>query len=126
MGKKTVEPITESMYYVLMCLHCRNMYGTEIAECVRKLTDDRVMLGPGTLYSILSTFEAESVIVKHSQEGRRIIYLITKKGERLYQNELRRLRKCLSDAEKDLSVAFADNEEGEERAGGFLTELTEG
>ena len=77
MGKKALEPITESMFYVLMCLHNRNMYGTEIAELVRKRTDDRVKLGPGTLYAILSTFETESVIKKFSQEGRRITYHIT-------------------------------------------------
>lgn len=38
------------------------MSGSEISECVRTLTSDRVRLGPGTLYSILSTFEEESVI----------------------------------------------------------------
>ena len=104
MGKKALEPITESMYYVLMCLHGRNMYGTEIAELVRRITDDRVKLGPGTLYSILSTFEEEGVIDKYSQEGRRITYQITDRGERLYQEEVRRLRKCLWDSQRDLSA----------------------
>ena len=72
MGKKSLEPITESMFYVLLCLHNKNMYGTEMAELVRKITDDRVKLGPGTLYSILSTFETEGVISKFSQEGRKL------------------------------------------------------
>ena len=57
-----MEPLTESMYYVLLCLHEKSMSGSEISECVRTLTSDRVRLGPGTLYSILSTFEEESVI----------------------------------------------------------------
>ena len=87
MGKKSLEPITESMYYVLLCLHNRNMYGTEIAELVRKMTEDRVKLGPGTLYTILSTFEAA----------------ISDKGEKLYQDELHRLEKCLHDAQRDLN-----------------------
>ena len=117
MGKKALEPITESMFYVLMCLHNRNMYGTEIAELVRKITDDRVKLGPGTLYSILSTFETENVIKKYSQEGRRITYRITDKGEKLYQDELQRLRKCIWDSQKDLSIedeqsAFAAEGQG--------------
>lgn len=102
MGKRTLDPITESMFYVLLCLHNKNMYGTEIAEIVRKITDDRVRLGPGTLYSILSTFEAEDVIRKFSQEGRRITYQITEKGEHLYQGELQRMRKCLWDAQRKL------------------------
>ena len=104
MGKKSLEPITESMFYVLLCLHNKNMYGTEMAELVRKITDDRVRLGPGTLYSILSTFETESVISKFSQEGRRITYQITEKGEQLYQDELQRMRKCLWDAQRKLQV----------------------
>ena len=124
MGKKTLEPITESMYYVLMCLHNRNMYGTEIAECVRKLTDDRVKLGPGTLYSILSTFETESVISKISQEGRRITYAITEKGETLYQNELQRLRKCLWDAQRDLSFEESDSRVSTEDVKGTAGELS--
>ena len=104
MGKKSLEPITESMFYVLLCLHNKNMYGTEMAELVRKITDDRVKLGPGTLYSILSTFETEGVINKFSQEGRRITYQITEKGEQLYQDELQRMRKCLWDAQRKLQV----------------------
>ena len=104
MGKKSLEPITESMFYVLLCLHNKNMYGTEMAELVRKITDDRVKLGPGTLYSILSTFETEGVISKFSQEGRRITYQITEKGEQLYQDELQRMRKCLWDAQRKLQV----------------------
>ena len=106
MGKKALEPITESMFYVLMCLHNRNMYRTEIADLVRKITEDRVKLGPGTLYAILSTFETE-------------------KGEKLYQNELQRLRKCLWDSQRDLSMqeedktAFASDSQG--NVGEFAT-----
>lgn len=108
MGKKTLDPITESMFYVLLCLHNKNMYGTEMAELVRKITDDRVKLGPGTLYSILSTFETEDVIRKYSQEGRRITYQITEKGEKLYQDELQRMRKCLWDAQRKLQTGEAE------------------
>ena len=96
MGKKTLEPITESMYYVLMCLHNRNMYGTEIAECVRKLTDDRVKLA----------------------------YAITDKGETLYQNELQRLRKCLWDAQRDLSFEASDSRASTEDMNGATGELS--
>ena len=100
MPKKALEPLTESMYYVLLCLHAKNMSGSEIAECVRTLTSDRVRLGPGTLYSILSTFEEENIIQKLEAEGRRIPYCMTTIGEQLFQNEIQRLRKCLADAER--------------------------
>lgn len=100
MAKKSLYPLTEPMYYVLMCFHRSDMCGTEIADYVRTLTGDRVHLGPGTLYTILSTFQSESVIEKVSSQGRKITYRITEKGEKLYQNELARLRACLRDAEE--------------------------
>lgn len=123
MGKKPLEPITESMFYVLLCLHYKNMYGTEIADHVRQLTNDRVKLGPGTLYAILSTFETEKVIVRFSQEGRRVTYRITDKGERVYSAELQRLRKCLADAQRDLSmIMVAKTEENPEMMKGIAGE----
>ena len=100
MPKKALEPLTESMYYVLLCLHEKSMSGSEIAECVRTLTSDRVRLGPGTLYSILSTFEDENIIQKLEAEGRRIPYCMTSRGEQLFQGEVQRLRKCLADTER--------------------------
>ena len=101
MAKKSLYPLTEPMYYVLMCFHRGEMCGTEIADFVRSLTGDRVHLGPGTLYTILSTFQSEKVIEKASSEGRKITYRITEKGEKLYQNELARLKACLRDAGED-------------------------
>ena len=32
MPKKALEPLTESMYYVLLCLHEKSMSGSEISE----------------------------------------------------------------------------------------------
>ena len=90
MPKKALEPITESMYYVLLCLHEKSMSGSEIAECVRSLTSDRVRLGPGTLYSILSTFQDEKIIEKIESEGRRIPYRMA----------VQRLQKCLADVDR--------------------------
>jgi DNA-binding PadR family transcriptional regulator len=97
------------------------MYGTEIANLVRKLTGGRVQLGPGTLYSILSTFEAEDVIVRAQQQGRRITYQITEKGEQLYRGELARMNTCLQDAQRDLSLYEEEQEEGAAAAGDLLT-----
>lgn len=111
MGKKALEPITESMFYVLLCLQYRNMYGTEIADRVRQLTGDRVKLGPGTLYAILSTFEAEGVILRVSQKGRSVTYTVTEKGKNLYHQEVRRLQLCLADAQRDLSQVMEQGTE---------------
>ncbi|HHW95170.1 MAG TPA: PadR family transcriptional regulator [Mogibacterium sp.] len=99
MAKKSLYPLTESMYYVLLSFHKQDMCGTEIAEYVRNMTNNRVRLGPGTLYTILDTFRKEKVIVKVSSEGRKIRYKITEKGESLFNEEFERLKACIADAE---------------------------
>lgn len=112
MPKKALEPISEPMYYVLLCLHEKSMSGSEITECVRTLTSDRVRLGPGTLYSILSAFQENKIIEKQAAEGRRIPYRISDKGEHLFQEEVRRLRKCLADAERVHTMTVSEEKSG--------------
>ena len=57
MGRKILETLTESMFYVLMALLRQARCGTEIADFVAARTKSRVRLGPGTLYTILAEFE---------------------------------------------------------------------
>ena len=84
MAKKSLEPLTEPMFYILLCFHRSDMCGTEISSYVNDLTDGRVKLG----------------IKKLPPDGRRISYSITERGEQLYQDEIRRLEACLSDARR--------------------------
>lgn len=100
MPKKSLDILTESMYYVLMSFHAKEMCGNEITEYIASITKGRIHMGPGTLYTILSTFSKENLIKKSRQDGRKIYYAITEKGEEIYQFELERLHKCIMDAEK--------------------------
>ena len=100
MAKKSLEPLTEPMFYTLLCFHRSEMCGTEISSYVNELTEGRVKLGPGTLYSLLSLFQSEHLIEKLPAEGRRISYRITERGEKLYQQEINRLETCLRDAQR--------------------------
>ena len=100
MAKKSLDTLTEPMLYVLMSFQQRDMSGVEIANHVKELTNNRVHIGPGTLYTILSNFESVGLIEKKQSEGRRIVYTITEMGLHLYTAEINRLRQCLADAEK--------------------------
>ena len=102
MAKKALDPLTEPMFYVLLCLFRQDFCGADIASYVQEITDGRVKLGPGTLYTILSLFQKEKLIYKVSSEGRKITYGITAEGRELYENEVQRLRKCLQDAESNI------------------------
>ena len=101
MAKKALDTLTETMFYVLMCFNKQNMSGNEIAGHVKELTKGRVNMGPGTLYTILSNFQKESLIEKVDSQGRKITYAITEKGRSIYEDELKRLRQCIADAESE-------------------------
>jgi len=98
MSKKTLEVLTESMFYLLLALRQGDMCGAAAAEYIDRRTSGRVQLGPATLYTILAKFQREGYIREVSVEGRRRTYSITEKGMRAYDAELTRLRQCLSDA----------------------------
>ena len=101
MGRKTLETLTESMFYVLMALLRQARCGTEIADFVTAKTRGRVKLGPGTLYTILAKFEEEALILETAVEGRKRTYALTEEGRRRYEEERDRMRACLSDAEEE-------------------------
>ena len=101
MAKRTLEILTESMFYVLMSFMGKEMCGIEIAEFVERKTKGRVRLGPGTLYTILGKFEEEHFIEEIQVEGWKRTYRITEKGIQAYRDEVTRLRMCIADAESE-------------------------
>ncbi len=100
MAKKSLEVLTETMFYVLLAFQAQEMCGTEIARFVEGCTDGRINIGPGTLYTILAKFEDEKLIEETTVEGRKRTYRVTEKGRKTYQDEIRRLKNCLADAER--------------------------
>lgn len=100
MPKKSMESLTESMFYVLMALCAGPMCGIDIAAWIMERTRGRVRLGPATLYTILGKFEKEQYIAETEVEGRKRTYRITTRGADAYREELSRLKQCIADAEE--------------------------
>lgn len=98
MEQKTWDPMTEPMFYVLMAFLEQPRCGTEIAAYAERRTAGRVMLGPGTLYTILAKFQADGLIQETSVLGRKRTYHLTKLGGARFQAEQKRLKLCLGDA----------------------------
>ena len=99
MPKKSMEILTESMFYVLMALNRAPMCGIDIAAWITNRTCGRVSLGPATLYTVLGKFEKEGYSAQTVVEGRMRTYRITGKGLTAYRAELDRLRQCIADAD---------------------------
>ena len=101
MPKKPLETLSEAMFYVLMALrHKEECCGVEIAQFAEERSRGAVRIGPGTLYAILAKFLEEDLIEERNAEGRRRSYRLTEAGEKLYETELQRLRRCIADAEE--------------------------
>ena len=99
MPRKSMDTLTESMFYVLMALLKCPMCGIDIADYIDIRTKGRLQIGPATLYTILGKFEKEGYIRQVSVQGRKRTYELTPKGTNAYQDELARLKQCVLDAE---------------------------
>lgn len=99
MPKKSMDILTESMFYVLMALYKEPMCGIDAAAFIEQRTNGRLRIGPATLYTVLAKFEKEKYIQEVLVEGRKRTYKITDKGRRAYEEELARLKQCVLDAE---------------------------
>lgn len=91
--------LTQPMYYILLSLK-ESRHGYEIMQYIEWLTDGRVIVGPGTLYSLLSRFEEDGWIKLVSSQDNKKTYIITDKGEKNLEVEILRLEKMLEDFKK--------------------------
>lgn len=96
MPREQFQTLTEAMYYILLCL-VEECCGVDIMENVKEMTDNRICLGPGTVYTLLGKFESEGMIRETDAKGRKRWYRITDKGRSALVEEYSRLKQQLED-----------------------------
>lgn len=96
MAREQLQTLTEPMYYILLAL-TEECCGVDIMEKVKKLSNGRVTVGPGTLYAMLAKFEEKGIITLTSSIGRRKSYVITQSGREELQKEFDRLHMMVKD-----------------------------
>lgn len=96
MAREKFQTLTEQMFYILLCLQSE-CYGMDIMEKVRAMTNDRISVGPGTLYNLLERFVKAGMICETKVEGRRRSYLITDMGVQILASEYQRLMTLTAD-----------------------------
>ena len=77
------------------------MCGIDAAAFIEQKTGGRLGLGPATLYTILGKFEKVGYIEEIEVEGRKRTYRITDRGRDAYREEVKRLRRCIADADSE-------------------------
>ena len=95
--KRVYVPMTETGFYILFCLR-EEMHGYSITQKVREMTDEEVVISPGTMYGSLSKMEKDGLIAFVREEEKRKIYRITPLGEEVLDLEIRRIRRLYRNA----------------------------
>lgn len=90
------QTLTEQMFYTLLCLK-DECYGMDILDRVPAMTNQRVNVGSGTLYTLLEQFLDAEMIRETKVEGRRRSYILTDKGREMLEKECARLTAQLDD-----------------------------
>lgn len=98
MAREKYQTLTEQMFYILICLK-DECCGVDIMKMVSQLTNGRVSIGPGTLYSLLDNFMKEGFILETKIESRKKSYIITDIGKEMLEKEYNRLAILKNDYE---------------------------
>lgn len=89
-------PMTEAMYYILLAL-LRPGHGYGMMQRIKELSGGRLVMGPGTLYGVLSRMRSDGWIILTGEDGRRKNYAITDAGREALLAEYDRLKRLVAD-----------------------------
>ena len=101
MNIPTQTPLTETTYFILLSLSPKPKHGYAIMKDVQALSEDRIMLSTGTLYSALKRLLDQGWIVRLEEVSPRgntrdrKVYKLSQHGRRVLQDEIARLNKLL-------------------------------
>lgn len=93
-------PLTEAFYYILIALYRNPSHGYGMMQDTEKISNGRVKIGAGTLYTALNTLQTKGLIdhypMPEGSDSRRKMYEITEDGKMVLAAEMARLEELLS------------------------------
>lgn len=102
-------PMTETTYYTLLAV-MEPRHGYAIMQFVSRLTDGRIQLGTGTLYTMVGRLVEDDIIRIVSVDGGKKTYHITDAGIELLVRETERLNQQLDNGREILKCTSAGDE----------------
>lgn len=90
MARAKFQTLTEQMFYTLLCLK-EECCGMDILDRIPSMTEQRVSIGSGTLYTLLEQFLEEGLIRETKVRGRRRSYILTEQGRQMLEREYERI-----------------------------------
>lgn len=89
-------PMTEATFYILLSL-IDPSHGYGMMQSIKELSRGRLLIGPGTLYGVLTRMNKEGLIELVDEEGRKKTYHITAMGIEALKDEYQRLKNQVID-----------------------------
>lgn len=93
-------PLTEALFYILLAVRKPN-HGYGIIQEVSEITNQRVILGPGTLYGAINSMLSKGWIKLFSEDKesrKKKEYVITTSGIETFQKEVKRLEELTNNS----------------------------
>lgn len=96
------EPLTESYYYILLCLFEGPSHGYGIMQKTLSLSNNRVKIGSGTMYGAVSNMMKKGWIQETKsvspEDDRKRLYELTMNGREVLVGEVNRLQELVASA----------------------------
>lgn len=124
MAREQLKTLTEPMYYILLSLIKEN-HGYGIMQMISEITEGRVLVGAGTLYTLLGRFEQEKIIIQTAEKNRRKLYTLTERGQCILREEYDRLNKMVADGDKFMKFNGERSEPPEDPSSGITMPVEE-
>ena len=104
----TAGPISTAALHILLALSESQLHGYGIMQSVKRLSDGKYRLGPGTLYAniagLLNKGWVGETTRKMEDGGSRREYFLTGNGERALRGDVQRLRQLVASARRTLGA----------------------
>lgn len=94
--------LTETTLLVLLGFLNIN-YGYGIRQWIKNITENRVVLGMGTLYGSINILIEKGWLEEYYKEGKRVFYKISEEGLRQILKEIKRMEMLLRIAKKHIN-----------------------
>lgn len=99
--KRIYCPMSETGFYILFCLQ-EEMHGYNITKKVKEMTNNEVVLPPGTMYGSLSKMENDGLIRFVREEDKRKLYKITELGLEILNIEKNRINRLYTNIKGEI------------------------
>ena len=93
--------MTETGFYILFCLQ-KERHGYSITQKVKEMTNNQVVISPGTMYGTLSKMEKDKLIYFVREVEKRKLYKITEIGQSILDDELKRIERLYRNSKEDV------------------------